>query len=83
MDPQVQARLDAMQAVITGLQGQLAAAAAAPAAGPAAAININACALAAALNAAKTKDHSKDLDHIAEFNAEGSLRADDFLKNVE
>eukprot|EP00961_Rhodomonas_salina_P143894 1936588-Rhodomonas_salina.2 len=85
MDPQIQARLDSMQAVIKGLQGQLAAAAAAPAAGPPAAINIlvNAGALAAALNAAKTKDHSKDLDHIAKFNAEGSLHADDFLKNME
>eukprot|EP00961_Rhodomonas_salina_P127844 1723601-Rhodomonas_salina.1 len=83
MDPQIQARLDSMQAVITSLQGQLAAAAAAPAAGSAAAININAGALAAALNAAKTKDHSKDLDHITEFNAEGSLLSNDFLKNVE
>eukprot|EP00961_Rhodomonas_salina_P263557 3561898-Rhodomonas_salina.1 len=67
MDPQIQARLDTMQAVITSLQGQLATAAAAPAAGP---VNTDAGALAAALNAAKTKDHSKDLDHITEFNAD-------------
>eukprot|EP00961_Rhodomonas_salina_P216007 2918112-Rhodomonas_salina.1 len=65
MDPQIQARLDAMQAR------------------PAAAINIDAGTLAAALNAARTKDHSKYLDHIAEFRAEGPLRADDFIKNVE
>eukprot|EP00961_Rhodomonas_salina_P143615 1932755-Rhodomonas_salina.2 len=85
MDLQIQAHLDAMQAIIDGLQGQLAAAAAAPAVGPAAAINhIDAGTLAAALNAARTKDHSKDLDHIAEFSMEGPLRSDDFIiKNVK
>eukprot|EP00961_Rhodomonas_salina_P107472 1447023-Rhodomonas_salina.1 len=78
---EMQRQMAAMQATIAALQAAQAAAGPAPAA---AAINIDPAALAAALNNARPpKDHSKDLDHVDVFTAEGSIRTDDFLKNVE
>eukprot|EP00961_Rhodomonas_salina_P033846 455180-Rhodomonas_salina.1 len=78
---EMQRQMAAMQATITALQAAQAAAGPAPAA---AAINIDASALVTALNSVRPpKDHSKDLDHVDIFTAEGSIRTDDFLKNVE
>eukprot|EP00961_Rhodomonas_salina_P164203 2211807-Rhodomonas_salina.1 len=67
----------ALQQQMTDLQN------AAPAAG-AAVPALDAAALAAAISSARPpKDHSKDLDYIEVFSAEGTMRPDDFIKNVE
>eukprot|EP00961_Rhodomonas_salina_P061697 828392-Rhodomonas_salina.1 len=67
----------ALQQQLTALQN------AAPAAG-AAVLAMDAAALAAAISSARQpKDHSKDLDYIKVFSAEGTMRPDDFIKNVK
>eukprot|EP00961_Rhodomonas_salina_P259257 3502936-Rhodomonas_salina.1 len=68
-----------LQQQLTDLQN------AAPAAGTGTAVpELDAAALAAAISSTlPPKDHSKDLDYIEVFSAEGTMHPDNFIKNVE